>query len=390
MTLRSLCDNQRRATPGIPDRGSAATLTTLAGAAVGRRRAGLAIGLACALLTGCGDRGPTSLPSIGMPTANLPSSAPRTFGQTFAPIGSAGAVESGQPIASNPPASPGRPVTIHATRLDLRLPSPRSRAVAVLVGNQLLVCGGLLATGASSGSILAIDVSAGRVVDRGHLASSVHDAGAATLGALTLVVGGGRVGPGSAIQRVTATGATTVGQLPVPRADLGAVVLDGELLVIGGATSGRPDRRVLATTDGVRFRTVATLRVGVRYAAVVTLGGRAYVIGGATPTGDVNLIQAIDPRTGEVRIVGHLPTSLSHASALVVGGAILIAGGRQAGRALATLLRLDPATGSVTRIGRLPYATSDAAAIVVDGVGYLIGGEGGARLLSTIIALTAT
>jgi len=162
--------------------------------------------------------------------------------------------------------------------------------------------------------------------------------------------------------------------------------MDGELVVVGGGTPARPDARVLATSDGRHFRIVAKLLVGVRYPAVAAVGGIVYIIGGSTPSGDVRVIQAVDPRTGVVRVIGHLAHGLSHATALVVGGAFLIAGGQAGGRAQDALWQLDVARGTVTRIGRLPYAVSDMAAVVVNGIGYLIGGEG-LRPVASIITL---
>ena len=73
-----------------------------------------------------------------------------------------------------------------------------------------------------------------------------------------------------------------LGRLPAIRADLAAVSVAGELVVVGGGTPGRPDLRVLATTDGRSFRVVAHLLVGVRYPAVAVVGSLIYVVGGST------------------------------------------------------------------------------------------------------------
>ncbi len=250
--------------------------------------------------------------------------------------------------------------------------------------------GGLTRAGTTTGAILHVDLAGARVASVGRLAAPVHDAGAASLGGLDLVLGGGRFAPGSVVQRVHPSGISTViGRLPTPRADLVAVSVDGMLVVVGGGTPTRTDRAVLATADGVRFRTVATLRVGVRYPAVAAVAGKVYVIGGSTPAGDITDVQEVDPRTGAVRIIGHLGHALSHASAFVIGGQVLIAGGRRGALAQTAVWRLDPMTGAVTRAGRLPYPVSDSATIVVDGVGYLIGGEGPRGPLATIISVTA-
>ena len=81
------------------------------------------------------------------------------------------------------------------------------------------------------------------------LASPVHDAGGAMLGGSALVIGGGQRLAGSSVQRLATTGNTaTVGRLPAPRADLSALSVAGELLVIGGGTASGPDSRVRRPT----------------------------------------------------------------------------------------------------------------------------------------------
>jgi hypothetical protein len=256
--------------------------------------------------------------------------------------------------------------------------------VALTLGSEILVCGGLTSTG-TTGSILRITLPSGVISAGGTLPAPVHDAGGAVLNGAGFIFGGGRFGPGASIQRVGATGtAASTGRLPADRADLVAVAVAGRLVLVGGGTTIFYDRRVLATSDGVHLSQIALLLIGVRYPAVAVDGGLVYVIGGSTAAGDTSAIQATDPATGRVRLIGHLPHALSHASAFVVGGQLLIAGGRVAGLAQNTLFRLDPATGAVRQMGRLPYAVSDLAVAVVGSTAYLIGGESAAVLASIV------
>lgn len=324
-------------------------------------------------LTACGSVEPSAALVTGSASAQA-SASQRSGAFTGPPV--------------RPPRSSAAPAQVKIARSSIRLASGRSRAVALLVGSDILLCGGLTRAGSTTGSILRIDLRSGRVSAAGALPDPVHDAGGATLGNIGIIVGGGRLGPGSTVQRVRATGgARTSGALPAARADLAAVVVGGKLLVVGGGTPSRADVHVLATTDGRTFRVVATLRVGVRYPAVAALGGLVYVIGGSTPSGDSRAIQLIDPRTGAVRIIGHLRLGLSHASAFVLNGTVLVAGGRTAGRAQDGVWRLDPTNGTVATAGRLPYAVSDAAAVVVGGVSYMIGGED-TRSLASVITIS--
>lgn len=298
-----------------------------------------------------------------------------------APSGAAAPSPAGAQVASTASPAVSEPgsltprLRIVVARSAIRLPTGRSRAVALALGSGVLLCGGLTSAG-TTGSILELNLGTGHVQQLGFLSTAVHDAGGAILNGAGYVFGGGRTVAGATIQRISSTGtASAVGHLPGVRADLAAAAVDGEIVIVGGGTPAFADGRVLATADGHDLRTIGRLIVPVRYPAVAVFNGLVYVIGGAPPRGDTNVIQELDPATGRVRIVGHLPHPLSHASAMVIGTTVLIAGGRSAGRAQDQLLQLVPATGAVSVVGRLPGPVSDMAAVVVGGVGYLIGGE---------------
>ena len=334
-----------------------------------------------ALLSAFGCAAPATVPATTVPAASVPAAAPSV--DHFP--SSAGAAPA--PGPTGPEITAGRPVEAYASIVPVRLPTPTSRSVAFADGSAILVCGGLTDSGTTA-ELLRIDLQAGRVTTAGRLAQAVHDAGGALLGGAPLIVGGGSVVAGTTVQRIETGGRSVlVGRLPAPRADLGAVTVNGRVVVVGGGTPSAPDPRVLATSDGVHFATVATLRVAVRYPAVAALGGVVFVIGGTDPSGDVTDIQAIDVATGAVRIIGRLPGGLTDAVALVLDGRLIVAGGRAGGRVQDAVWEVDTTTGAVTRIGRLPAPVADAAGVVVGGVGYLVGGEAGARLAS-IISLT--
>jgi hypothetical protein len=270
--------------------------------------------------------------------------------------------------------------------LSLDLPVAVSRAVAFTDDGSVLLAGGLTPAGTTA-SVVRIDVTHGSVTSAGDLARAVHDAGGALLGGVPVVFGGGNVAPEDVVQRFDGGQGMVIGQLPRARADLVAVALGGTVFVIGGGTPSRLDRAVLSTTDGSNLEAIATLVDGVRYPAVAAVDGMIIVVGGTDGTRDRSAIQAIDPVTATVRIIGQLPQGLSHASAFVLAGRLLVAGGRSAGVAQDTIWEVDPVSGRVTEAGRLPRAVSDAAVAVVGGVGYLIGGERSA-IVTSIISIT--
>jgi hypothetical protein len=331
------------------------------------------LGLLLVALAGCSP----ALPSGSDPATQVLSTAPLAPSPTVP-------ASSGSPQASTPR---GHAFTV--VRSALKLPAGRSRAAAIVEGSTILVCGGLTSAGGTTGSILRIDLETGRVSALGTLAVAVHDAGAAVLGNAGFVFGGGRTVAGQRVQRIDAAGRVTrIGELPAPRADLAAIAVAGEVLIVGGGTPARPDPRILASTDGIHFREVARLIVAVRYPAVAVLDGIVYVAGGSTPSGETGAIQAIDPATGVVRLVGHLPHPIADATALLVGGELVLAGGRDRGRVLDELWLIGSGGRSVSNAGHLPYAVADAAGVTIGGVGYVIGGETNGPI-SSILTITA-
>lgn len=315
----------------------------------------------------CGPA-PTQAPSatnVESPTADATPTPPT---ETTSPVDT--------PVSTGSAAQP-----LKVSTLTLHLPTAVSRAVAFSDGNVLLLAGGLTPSGTTA-TVLRIDVAGASITIDGSLAKAVHDTGGAVLAGSPIVFGGGNVVPETVVQRYEGGHGTVLGQLPRARADLVAVDVAGTAFVIGGGTPSRLDRAVLATTDGAHFGTVATLLEGVRYPAVATMGGSIIVVGGTDGVHDLADIQAIDPSTSAVRIIGELPHGLSHAAAIVVSGRLLIAGGRARGVAQDTIWEVDPASGAVRAVGHLPKAVSDMAAVVVGDVGYLIGGERSSIVMS--------
>jgi len=282
-----------------------------------------------------------------------------------------------------------------------------SRETLEPAGGELVVVGGLTASGSSSNGLFALDPTDGSLALRGVLADPVHDAGSAVLDGRLVIFGGGSPDTVATVQAIALPGVsgngpggeisgTVIGQLPQPRSDLSvATITTGNAghssttaYVVGGYDGTTYLPEVLATTDGTTFQQVAALPVPVRYAAVVATGGRIFAFGGETPTGATDDIQMIDPVTHQAAIVGHLPVALYGASAVLLGGRVLVTGGFTPAGALsagspavthASVLAFDPATDGMTKAASLPGPEAFAgAAVVGSGVGataYVVGGE---------------
>jgi hypothetical protein len=308
-----------------------------------------------------------------------------------------GSPGSGGPGAtsSDPPAFETTPV---ARSSATPLPAPISGESVVAMRRGPLILGGLDATSASVSGVFQLDAGNGGVEEVGALTGPLHDAAAVVLGDRVLVFGGGTATSTDAVQSLPAPGgavapgavARQVGQLPTVRSDLSAVTVGNRAYVLGGYDGSEPIDSILETTDGSAFTQVATLPAPARYMAVATLGGTIYAFGGESANGAAgDAIQAIDPKAETARVVGHLPRSLSHAAAFALGGRVYIAGGEVGGAPSDAIWRFDPSSGRVARAGTLPVAVSGAGTATVGSTEYLIGGTGaGERPLSTVVTVS--
>jgi hypothetical protein len=354
-----------------------------------------ALALLTLVVAACGST--TGVPTPGL--ASIAAGSAAGDGTSPGASGSAGApAAAGSPTSSPATANAAGTAahavaTVAATDLSVRLPAGLSRTVVAPDGSTLLVMGGLGVAG-TSGTILRLDPAAGTVTTAGRLGSLVHDAAGALAGNGTWLVLGGGVTVAVATVQGMALGAgggpvtsTDIGALPVARADGGAVSVAGRVVVIGGGRGGVANAAVWATRDGRAFTRIATLATAVRYGAAAVAGGRIYLFGGTSATGDTSLVQLIDPASGTVRVIGHLPRTLTEAAAFVIDGRIYIAGGMHAGAPVDTILAFDLGTGRFAIAGRLPEPRADAAVAVLGGTAYLVGGETGRAYLDTVVAV---
>jgi outer membrane protein assembly factor BamB len=282
------------------------------------------------------------------------------------------------------------------------LPAAISGEVVLQRSGNLLIAGGLTRGRASTGAVTALNPVTGRSRRVGWLAEPVHDAGGAVLSGRPFVFGGGAVASTAAIQKITAQGASAVsGRLPDARSDLAAVTIGKIAYLVGGHGIAGSAATVLATRDGIHFKVEARLPVPVRYPGVAAIGQQIWVFGGLTPARITDVIQQVNVRTGQARVVGRMPRPLEAATAFTLAGRIYLAGGQApaappptgtAGPAAAlsisgTVLNYDPDNGAFSIAGRLPVPVAHAAAAVVGGTAYLVGGVNGRGAVPAVTTL---
>ena len=290
--------------------------------------------------------------------------------------------------------------TVTARIAAFRLPATLSRAVAYPAGTHLLVATGLHDGARSTNAVLDIDVAGQRVTVAGRLPEAVHDAAGALLGGIPTTFGGGAASEVATIQQYVPAQRTarTAGALPVPTSDAVAASTTAGVVVAGGYDGSRTLPQVLLLTASDRIRTLSPLPVPVRYPAVAVTGSgsgeRVLLFGGESGGVATTAVQEIDPASGSVRVVAHLPTARTQAMGVSLDGTVFVAGGAAAGtsgaRVFDDVLRYDPAAHTFSNAGRLPYPTSDAAVAVLGERGYLVGGETPARTDRTIVLTPAS
>lgn len=286
-------------------------------------------------------------------------------------------------------------LVIGLARTSLSTPISSETVVSAAAGP--LILGGLDSSSASVSGVFQLNSASGQLREVGALSGPLHDAAAANVAGQVIVFGGGTATSSDAVQALAAPGgaivpsstAHEVGHLPTVRSDLSAVTVGGRAYVLGGYDGSTPIASVLQTINGSSFSQVARLPAPARYMAVAALGGRIYAFGGETATGgQSNVIQEVNPATRGARVVGRLPQPLSHASAVVLGGSIYVLGGNLGVAPTNAVWRFIPNRGAVVRAGRLPLAVADGAAATTGSKAFLIGGIGtGGAPLRTIVTL---
>lgn len=339
------------------------------------------------------------------------------------PASHRGAVHDSAGAAAQPKAAPLDLAAAESGLLPWHLSEPLSReVVSAGMRGQLIVFGGLTAGGASADGIEAVSTSTGTERRIGTLTAPLHDAAGAVSGHRALILGGGSPKTVGTVQSFPLTGggtATDVGSLQVPRSDAQAVTIGATTYLVGGYDGSRPDARVLATSDGRSYSTVAVLPVPVRYPAVAALGGRIYAFGGQAVTGPhagapVSVIQAVDPAHRTATVIGQLPEPLAGATAVTVDGELFVAGGEStvggrdtpglgttqptgqptasAGsgassppvRTVSAMWAYDPVSGRLLAAGRLQVPVSHAAVAVIGSSAWIVGGESDGTLVSSV------
>jgi serine/threonine-protein kinase PknK len=265
---------------------------------------------------------------------------------------------------------------------------PRAAAAAAVVGDRLIVTGGVDANG---DLLKTTEVFDG---DSWTLGTSIPTSrqmlGAASDGKLVYAVGG--TNGNSDLPTVEAYDPAAKTWTPMPdlaqaRSDLGVAIADSRLVAAGGVSAGQVLKSVevldLVAKTWDRLPDMQTARHGM---AVDAVQKSVYAIGGATGVGDGQVISSaemvqlparkIQPAS-QWRSLPDAPTARLMMAWAVLNDQIWVLGGLRNGVALQTVESYNPQTGAWQTGPPLPMPLHHAAAATYRGEVVVLGGASG-------------
>jgi serine/threonine protein kinase/N-acetylneuraminic acid mutarotase len=261
---------------------------------------------------------------------------------------------------------------------------PRAAAAAAVVGDLLVVTGGVGADGKLLNTTEVFDGSSwslGR-----DMPTPRQLLGAASDGKVVYAVGGtdGNDLPTVEAYDPAADSWTSLPALPQPRSDFGVAVADGRLVAVGGLSAGQVLKSVavmdIATKTWAGLPDMSTARHGMAVAAVED---SVYAFGGATGLDSAAVTSTAEsvklaPRTlqpaAEWRSLPDAPTARLMMAWTELDDKIWIAGGMNHGETLQIVQSYDPQTGAWQPQPPLPVVLHHATAATYRGEVVVIGG----------------
>ncbi len=226
-------------------------------------------------------------------------------------------------------------------------------SAGAVIGNRFFVFGG----GSFSTVSLVQAWTAGAATEVASLPAARSDLSAATLDGTTYIVGGfdGSVMTPSVLATTDGLSFRPVAQLAIPVRYAAVAGLGKTLWVVGGVTStsegGTAETSAVQKVDLVSGRVTVTGRLPqpMGHATALLLAGQIFVLGGRSGTVPSAVIFRLDPTSGALAPVGHLPEAVSDAGSVVVGGVGYLIGGEVTGPAqpLDTVVSLRPSASDL-------------------------------------------
>jgi serine/threonine protein kinase/N-acetylneuraminic acid mutarotase len=264
-------------------------------------------------------------------------------------------------------------------------PEPRAAGAAAVVGDKIIVTGGVNAAGDLLNSTEVFDGTSWK--PGAPIPTPRQMLGATSDGKLLYALGGRNATSDlSTVESYdpAADAWTTLPELPGRRSDFGVASADGRLVVVGGVSQGEVLKSVvaldLASQSWNGLPDLETPRHGM---AVAGVGKTIFAIGGANGVGDSGITSSAEalklaPRkpqpASEWRMLPDAPTERLMTAWAVLGDEIWIAGGLRQGETLPTVQSFNTKTGEWQERPPLPVPLHHATATAYRGEMVIIGG----------------
>ncbi|HEX5525749.1 MAG TPA: kelch repeat-containing protein [Solirubrobacterales bacterium] len=218
------------------------------------------------------------------------------------------------------------------------LSGPLHDAAATGLGGKVLVLGGGTAT--STDTVQALPESASPQAQAtasvvGHLPAVRSDLSAVTIGPKAYVLGGydGTTPDPAVLATADGRSFSQVAELKVPARYLATVAVGGRIFAFGGETASGGATDAIQEVDPAQgtARVIGHLPRAVSHAAAVVLGGEVYVLGGEANGNATNSAWRFDPASGKVAKAPPLPIAVAGGAAVSNGKAAYLLGGTGAG-----------------------------------------------------------
>jgi N-acetylneuraminic acid mutarotase len=253
------------------------------------------------------------------------------------------------------------------------LPQARTEVAGARLGDELVVIGGYLADGSSTGRVDAYSPRTNRWRRLPNLPARVNHAMATGAAGRLYVVGG--YGAERRAYVFTRGRWRRLRDLPAPRAAAGAAVVGGKLYVAGGiGAPGRlaPRMLVLDLRRGRwSFAPGPTQR---EHLAVTALGGRLYAVAGRSGGTNFDFFEAYSPRNRRWTKLPAIPDPRGGTGATAVGGRIVSVGGEEAAGTIAPVYAYSLARRRWARLADMKTPRHGLAVLPYRGRVYAIAG----------------
>lgn len=266
---------------------------------------------------------------------------------------------------------------------------PRAAATAAVVGDRIVITGGVDAEGRLLATTEIFDGTSWKSgapipTPRQLLAGASDGTRVYAIGGTTGATESGAV---EAYDPMTDAW-TAMAPLPQPRSDSGVAVTDGRLVVVGGASAGVASKDVVALDLSAKDRAgtwseLPGMAIGRRGPSVAAVGKTVYAIGGMTADGQLTASAEslkLPPRrpapAAQWRRLPDAPSERLMMAWTVLDDEIWIAGGIHHGETLQTVETFNPRTGQWRNQPPLPVGLHHATAVTYRGEVVVIGGAG--------------